>query len=173
MTNAETIQKLAAQMAAEQDPVKKGVIRQRFLDAVNAEKAAKKAAEDKAAEGPLYPVGLSATYEGKSATITQAHKDEQGIWRYSVDVKAGMPFEIGDGVYQLSEPELRQEMVNRFNASLSPGQAYSAGMLLSRNGVCGLIEKAYKSATGDWLYSVAGWSSPVTQRELLGILVRG
>jgi len=172
MTNQAEIQKLAAQMASEKDPEKQKAVRLQLVAKINEEKAAKKAAEDKAAAGPTYPEGLTATYEGKSATITDARKNGNGEWSYAVDVRAGMPFEIGDGVYQLSETDLRKEMVERFNATLAPGQAFAAGMEVVRNRVGGLIDRVSRDATGSFQYQVRGWPNVVGQLELLGILTR-
>jgi hypothetical protein len=172
MTNQVEIQKLAAQMASEKDPEKQKAVRLQLVAKINEEKAAKKAAEDKAAAGPTYPEGLTATYEGKSATITEAYKNSNGEWIYVVDVKAGMPFEIGDGVYNLSETDLRKEMVERFNATLAPGQAFAAGMEVRLGGRGGPITNVQRNAAGAFEYVVAGWGAPVTQREFLGILTR-
>lgn len=172
MTNQAEIQKLAAQMASEKDPERQKAVRLQLVAKINEEKAAKKAAEDKAAKGPTYPVGLTAGFDGKSATITDARKDARGEWTYSVDVRAGMPFEIGDGVYNLSETELRNEMVNRFNATLALGQAFAAGMEISLRGRGGRITSVQRNAAGAFEYVIAGWGAPVTQRELAGILTR-
>ena len=168
MTNQAEIQKLVAQIAAEKDPAKKaGLVAQAQKLVAEA-----KAAEAKAASGPMYPVGLRASYDGKSATITEAHKNGNGEWIYVVDVKAGMPFEIGDGVYNLSETDLRKEMVERFNATLAPGQAFAAGMEVRLGGRGGPITNVQRNAAGAFEYVVAGWGAPVTQREFLGILTR-
>lgn len=173
MSNQADIQRLAAQMAAEKDPEKLAAIKQRLIEKVNAEKAIRKAAEEKAATGPTYPVGFAVTYDGKTATIVGTNKDARGNWSYSVKVEAGMPLGIGDGVYQLSEPDLRQEMINRFNAQLAPGQIYAQGMFITGpNRVSGLITNVSKNAAGEFVYVLKNWGTSVAQKELQGMLLR-
>jgi len=137
------------------------------------EQAAKKAAEAVAAKGPMYPEGLQAKFDGKSAIIKKAWQDGQGNWHYMIDLETGLPWpanKLKDKA--ISEVELRKQVSERGGIVLKPGQFYGSGLEVYRNGQGGYIEKAEKNASGDWIYSIRNWGSPVSQRELLGILVR-
>jgi hypothetical protein len=136
-----------------------------------AEQAAKKAAEAKAVAGPLYPVGLDVFFGKRQATITTAQRDAQGVWQYTAYVKSGEPFGIGSRSYPFDEAALRQAMQSQVG-TIEPGQFAVAGVRVYRNGQGGEILKAEKNATGEWTYVIKNWGSPVTQKELLGILTR-
>jgi len=171
MTNTEAIQKLAAQIAAEKDPEKQKAIKAELVAKINEEKAARKAAEDKAAQGPMYPQGLVVKFGKRTATITQAVKNAQGEWFYAIDLLAGEILELGDGEYQLTESEMRAKVQEEVGV-VQPGQAFTAGMAVYRNGQGGLIQKVEKNAAGQWTYVVQGWGGPVTYLEFMGILMR-
>jgi hypothetical protein len=159
--------------AAAQGAEKQKVLKAQLVEKAAAEVAAARKAEDKAAGGPMYPVGLEAKFSGKAARIKKAWQDGQGNWHYVVDLETGLPWpanKLKDK--QISEVALRQQLAERGGIYLQPGQAYGQGIEIYRNGQGGYIEKAEKNSTGHWLYTVRGWPNPVTQNEILGILTR-
>jgi len=171
MTNTEAIQKLAAQMAAEKDPEKQKAIKAELVAKINEEKAARKAAEEAAAKGPMYPVGAVARFSGMEATVEKASQNAQGNWFYTVYL-TGTPMGLYDGPHDTSEVELRNQMGEQLGQMLQPGQAFAPGMAVFRNGQGGLIQKAERNPAGQWTYVVQGWAGPVTQIEFLGMLTR-
>jgi len=155
----------------EKDVEKQKAMKLELVAKAKAEQAARKAAEEKAAKGPMYPTGLMVRFGKREATITAAHQDAQGAWHYSISLKAGEFLGLGDGVYQMSETDVRSKVQEEVGP-LQPGQAFAPNVTIYRNGQGGRIESATKNAAGVWQYVISGWGAPVSQSELLGILTR-
>jgi hypothetical protein len=154
--------------AAEADPAKKATLKQQ----IDAEIAARKAAEAEAAKRPkpLYPVGLQVQFGKRKATITEAHQDAQGAWHYTIALLAGEFLGLGDGSYQVSEADMRAKVAGEVGQQLAPGQAFPQGVAVYRNGQGGMVSKVAQDAAGAWQYTIAGWPNTVTQEQLLAIL---
>jgi hypothetical protein len=177
MTTQAEVQKLVAQIAAEKDPEKKKALvaeaQKLVANAKAAEQAeadALKAYQERAKTLPLYPEGLTVQFGTRTATITRAQKDRAGNWHYTIDLKAGEFLNLGDGVYEMSEDDMRskvQEEVGR----LEPWQAFAPGITLSRGRVSGLVEQVSKKA-GQWTYRLRGWPREMPQIELQDLLMR-
>jgi hypothetical protein len=157
--------------AAAQGAEKQKVLKAQLVEKASAEVAAARKAEDKAAGGPMYPVGLDVRFGKRQATITEAHQDAQGAWHYTANVNSGEWRNIGGGVKQFSEAAVRAA-VQKEVGPLQQGQAFAANVSVYRNGQGGEILKSEKNASGEWTYVIRNWGSPVTQRELMGILTR-
>jgi len=157
--------------AAAQGAEKQKALKAQLVERAAVEVAAARKAEDKAAGGPMYPVGLDIRFGKRQATITEAHQDAQGAWHYTANVNSGEWRNIGGGKKQFSESWVR-DAVQKEVGVLQPGQAFTTGVSVYRNGQGGEILKAEKNPTGHWLYTMRGWPNPVTQNELLGILTR-
>jgi len=159
--------------AAAQGAEKQKALKAELVSKAAVEVAAARKAEDKAAAGPMYPVGLQAKFSGNVAVIKKAWQDGQGNWHYKIDLDH--PLLIGSIKLrdkEVSEVYLRQQLAEQGHITLQPGQAYAQGIEIYRNGQGGLVMRAEKNQTGHWLYTMRGWSNPVTQNELLGILTR-
>jgi hypothetical protein len=151
---------------------KTAALKNELAERAQAEQAAKKAAEAAAAKGPMYPVGLEATFGGKWVKIIQAWQEKAGgPWSYAIMAKLGMAFGLGDGKHTQTEAEIRSRIAGALGA-MAPGQFYPAGLQVFRNGQGGLIEKVTKNADGTFSYQLRGWPNTVTQSELQGILTR-
>lgn len=170
MTNQAEIQKLAAQIAEEKDVEKQKALKLQLVEKAKAEQAARKAAEEKAANGPSYPVGLEASFGGKHIKILNAWQ-ANGQWTYQIDAKLGMFLGVGDGTHTLTESEIRKYLTDA-TGPMAPEQKYAAGITVYRNGQGGLVTKAEKNPAGVWQYSISGWPNAVTQAEFMGILTR-
>jgi hypothetical protein len=132
---------------------------------------AAKDAEANVAQGPMYPQGLVVKFGKRTATIARAVKNGHGEWFYTIDLLAGELLELGDGMYELTESEMRTKVQEEVGA-VQPGQAFAAGMSVSRHGVGGLVERVSRDASGQFAYQLQGWPRVVSQAELLGILTR-
>ena len=158
-------------LAATQAADKQKALKNELAERAQAEQAAKKAAEAKAAAGPMYPKDLDVRFGKRKAVITEAHQDGQGNWHYTAKVDSGELWGIGSGTYQFSEADMRQKIQAEVGP-LQPGQFAVAGVTVYRHGQGGYIQKAEKNAAGEWQYTIQGWPNAVAQSELQGILVR-
>lgn len=165
----EKVKSILTQAAAEKDAEKKKLILAEAQKVIAATKAAD-AAEQKAAQGPHYPVDATAAFNGNSATITEAHQDARGEWQFTVDL-SGTPLGIYDGPHETSETDLRQQLGEQLGQPLAPGQWYAPGMSISCRGRGGLVEQVAKAVDGQFIYLVRGLPTPVSQLEFLAFLV--
>lgn len=170
MQREQEIRKLAAQIVAEKDAKRALALKAELAKLAQAEIDARKAAAAEAAKvpQPMYPVGLEARFGSRRATITGAKQGADGAWEYTVDLKAGMPLDLGDGTYNLSEAELRQRVAEELGP-VAAGQAYPKGILIMRRGRGGLVETV-EAKDGGFSYQLRGWPTPVTQVELQELL---